>query len=197
MLDIARPALERYAAAHRMDLHTPDIPDRFPRPASWFKVQLVDQLLWDGYETVVWVDADTLFVRFDRSIVDLSPRGHSLWMVKHRIEGRDYLLPNCGVLVAHRDPRLTAFLAEVWRQEQWVTHPWWEQAAILSLLGWNVEQPGGLASPGLSTDWSDLVGFLGVEWNSMRYDPHPDPVVKHYTGMGWAERVRMMREGAR
>lgn len=193
LLDMAEPALLRYADRWGM---TPVVVRNMQcdRPASWYKLLLISLMLGEEHETVVWVDADTLFVDFDRNILDPALPDRPLWMTLHKVpDGRT--VPNCGVLIVHQHPRIRDFLNTAWAQTQYVDHPWWEQAAILHLLGWEVERPGGLANPPTEdTEWTPLVGWLGTEWNSMPlHDPHPHPVIKHYSGMGMPARVDQMR----
>lgn len=194
LLDVAEPTLERYADRHGMAVHV-ERREAFDRPPSWRKILLLYRLLED-YETAVWVDADAMFVSFDRDILDTADLSRPLWMCFHRVDSLGHLLPNCGVLVAHRDDRLFDFFDEVWAQEQFIDHPWWEQAAVCHLLGYTVDPPGGFAHPGEETAWSDLVGRLGTEWNSMCHDPHPEPVIKHFTGRPFDERLAAMRAEA-
>ena len=182
LLDIAARSFASYAEHHNFDLCTDPPGEWFTRPTSWFKILRLAGLLEDGYDTAVWVDADAMFVRFDRNIIEAAPPTRPLWMTLHRHPGADHPLPNCGVLVAHKSDRLYEFFDRVWEQTEYVEHPWWEQAAILQLLGWTIDPPGGLAHPGKDTEWTPLVGWLGTEWNSMTYDEHPTPYVKHYTG---------------
>lgn len=187
MLQVAEPSIRAYADRWGMDAHL-NLDLVCGRPASWYKILMVARLL-DSYETVVWVDADTLILRGGDNIVDHTNPMRPLWMVKHR--HGDILLPNAGVLVAYRDPMLTVFFDLVWQQTQYIDHPWWEQAAILHLLGWKIEPPGGGAQPGARSRYSNLVGYLSTKWNSMVHDPHPHPAIRHYTMM--PDRAAAMR----
>lgn len=190
LLDLAEPTFEKYARQWGWDYHRGEIGG--DRPASWSKLDVIRALMAD-YETVVWVDADAMFVRYDRDILRDTDPARPLWMAMHRVRGLANALPNAGVLVAYKTPRLLEFFDEVYDQEQFIDHPWWEQAAMLHLLGYRIDPPGGYATPGIGTEWSPLVGFFGTEWNSMPHDPHPNPLIKHFSGMSFAARLETMR----
>ena len=191
LLDLAEPTFARYAAEHGFDLHV-ERDFHIDRPPSWFKLKLIERLHFD-YDTVIWVDADAMVVNPHRNILDAVHPGPSLWMTRHHVAGHVPLIPNAGVMVAQRDFVLHDFFRAAWDQEQFIDHPWWEQAAMLDLLGYHIEPPGGLASPGEPTRWTPLVGWLGTEWNSMPHDPHPDPVIRHFTAMSFLSRLEAMR----
>lgn len=199
LLDVAEPTFKRYAAEHGFDLIVDREPDSFGRPTSWHKINMLCDALGKvpRYDTAIWVDADALFVRFDKNILDVTDRDRPLWMTMHKVGGADHPLPNCGVLVAHRHDDLLAFLGNAWRKKHFIDHPWWEQAAILELLGYSIDRPGGLAHPGEPTQWTRLVGFMGTQWNSMPlHDPHPEPMIVHFSGMGFDQRLEGMKEAA-
>lgn len=191
MLNLAEPTFARYADEHGFVLHIVRDFD-LDRPASWYKLKLIERLHFD-HETVIWVDADAMVVNPHRNILDAALPTHPLWMVRHHVAGHVPLIPNAGVIVAHRNFPLHDFFRAAWDMVQYVDHPWWEQAAMLDLLGYHIEPPGGLAYPHGDTEWTPLVGWLGTEWNSMGHDPHPDPVIKHFTPMSLTNRLEAMR----
>lgn len=189
LLDISAPTFSHYADRNRFDLHI----DRNlggERPPSWYKIPLLKELLAD-YDAAIWIDADAKVVAHHRNILDDADPSRPLWMVLHR--AGDVMLPNAGVMVAYSDPLLLDFFDAAWGQTQYVDHPWWEQAAMLHLLGYSIDRPGGLASPGPATRWTPLVGWLGTEWNSMPHDPHPHPYIRHFSGMPFLSRLEGMR----
>lgn len=192
LLDISEPTLQRYADIHELDLRLTRYSAPQERPTSWYKLRLLLDLFDEGYEAAMWIDADALIIRYDWNIFQQHARS-SLWMVLHN-DPDSNPRPNCGVLVAWNELRVRRFLEKAWEQTQYLTHPWWEQAAMLDLLGW--ELGNGWAKPGLPTEWSDLVGWLGTEWNSMPQDPHPYPIIKHWPGTPFMTRLEEMSREA-
>jgi len=190
---LATPSLERFAARHGYDLEIVDRPIDRDRPAAWSKILLIRRLL-DAYDTVVWVDGDAVIVDAGRDIVQDASDDRFLWLTMHHYEGGEQ--PNTGVLVVHAGDEACRFLQAVWRCEHLIEHPWWEQAAILELLGYDVSVPGR-ATMGTPTPWFERVGWLGTEWNSILQDPHPTPRIRHYPGMPFDVRLTMMSRDAR
>lgn len=190
LLDCAEPRIREYARRWGWDVHL-DHEIILDRPVGWYKVDLLHRLLLT-HDTVIWVDADALIVDTSRNILSRTSPQVPLWLSRSGI-GRNYSLPNCGVIVAYKSARLADFLDLVWEQRQFLDHPWWEQAAILHLLGWEIEAPGGFATPGDATVWSDMIGYLSHDYNSMPLDPSPMPVIKHWPGMRLDLRLGFMR----
>jgi hypothetical protein len=85
--------------------------------------------------------------------------------------------------------RADAFLRLVWDQDRYIDHVWWENAAILDLLGYRLSPCG----PERPSPHRRLVRFLGNEWNSIQEDPSPRPVIRHYPGRSRQERLARMR----
>lgn len=192
LAQIATPSLQRFAARHGYDLELGDRPIDPERPVSWSKIPLIRRLL-DAYDSVVWVDGDAV-VDSSRDIVDDTPDDRFLWMTMHHYDGAEQ--PNAGVLVVHAGDEASRFLDEVWRSEHLIEHPWWEQAAILELLGYDVSVPGQ-AIMGTPTPWFERVGWLSTEWNSIVQDPHPNPRIRHYPGIPFDVRLATMTRDAR
>lgn len=87
----------------------------------------------------------------------------------------------------HGEHRLTAvskadeFFAEVWAQEELVNHAWWEQAAVMTLLGYTLTFPIRRAAP---SAWLSGTAFLPTEWGSLTmYEGYRPARIRHYAGM--------------
>jgi glycosyltransferase involved in cell wall biosynthesis len=193
LLEISRPSLERLAARHgwALDLHVRGFPH--DRPAAWNKVVAIRSLL-DQYDTVVWIDADAVVMDPEPDITAVATADRFLWMTKHHYRGEDQ--PNTGVLVVHAGDEARRFLDAAWSTTHLVEHPWWEQAAMLHLLGFDVTDPGHsrLVEP---TEWYERVGWLDNRWNSIPDDWHPAAYVRHYAGKSQSERVALMSRDVR
>lgn len=191
LLELSRPSLERLAARHGWALDLRFRPFAHDRPPAWNKVVAVRSLLED-FDTVVWIDADAMVMDPEPDITAVATPDRFLWMTKHHFQGEDQ--PNTGVLVVHAGDEARRFLDATWSVTHLVEHPWWEQAAMLHLLGFDVSNPGHtrLVEP---TEWHDRIGWLDNRWNSIPDDWHPSAHVRHYAGMSQQERVaRMSRD---
>ncbi len=201
LLDLAAPTFRQYAEQHHY--HCEVIRGyNCDRPASWQKIPIILDLL-ESFSPVLWVDADAMFARTNRDIREdaIDPYdlwtggGREIWMTLHRVNYLSWPLLNAGVLVVYNTPRVIDFLYRVYDQAQFTDHPWWEQAAIMHLLGYDLDFRGW-AKPGPETEWSPLVGWLGTEWNSMSHDPHPHPYIEHFSGLPLPTRLEEMRKKA-
>jgi len=193
LLELARPSLERLAGRHgwALDLHFRSFPH--DRPPAWNKVVAIRSLL-ERYDTVVWIDADAMVMDPAPDITAVATPDRFLWMTKHHYRGEDQ--PNTGVMVVHAGDEARRFLDATWSATNLVEHPWWEQAAMLQLLGFDVTDPGHarLVEP---TEWYDRIGWLDNRWNSIPDDWHPAAYVRHYAGMAQHERVARMSKDLR
>ena len=177
-VDLVRPMLDHYADRYGYDVVAYHRALQTSRPPAWDKILLLRTLL-DSYDTAVWIDADAAIVRYDQDICDVADHTKQFWLTKHHYNSADQ--PNTGVLVLHRSPDVMRFLEQVWGQTSVIHHPWWEQAAILRLLGYDVSRLGEahLTAP---TPWFDMVGWLPKEWNSIIEDPAEAPRIVHLAG---------------
>ncbi len=186
LLDLARPRFQEYADRHGYQLHeTP--PGLLLRPPSWLKVsQLIDALTW--HEEALWIDADVAIVDGSRDVADEVPARSWQALVCHHTP--DGAVPNCGVWLVRQPMR--PILEHIWRMDRYVNHPWWEQAAMLDLLGYRHEpRPVVLDTP---TDLYGRTHWLGLEWNSHEEnDRHPEPRFAHATAGPVDWRADVMR----
>lgn len=172
LLDISLPTFRRYADTHGYELVIGEPP--VSADVSWRKLPLLIELFREGYDALVWIDADIVVLRHDRDILDDSP--HPLGLVVHEVpEGR---VPNCGLMVLRWPLGIASLvtaqaIAEARQAEgrPFRRSAWWEQAAIIEAIGGDpdadiVEVPRGIQ---LVTGTSLLRwGKLPYEWN-----PHP------------------------
>lgn len=175
LLNIMAPTVTYYANRHRMDCHLFALKTRLApdRPPAWDKLVIIRSAL-DAYDTVLWIDADAIIVNPKRDIrKDLSPR-HPIHLVAHRIGRR--VIPNTGIWVLQNDPQVLQLLDDMWKQEQYFHHRWWEQAAFMKLVGYDPEKAAYVGE----TRYSPLVSYLGNEWNSRDKDQADRPYIYHY-----------------
>jgi hypothetical protein len=93
----------------------------------------------------------------------------------------------------------------MWADTRRIHHPWWENAALLDALGYQL--PGAL-EPGLRgrlnrltgrrrelaqvrpTPYLDGIQFLSNAWNSTYLDPADEPRIVHCVGVPVDQRIR-------
>jgi hypothetical protein len=180
LLDISLPTFRRYADAHGYELVIGEPPAS--ANVSWRKLPLLIELFREGYDALVWIDADIVVLRYDRDILDDSP--HPLGLVVHEVpEGK---VPNCGLMVLRWPlgiaPLVTAQAVAEARQaggRPFRRAEWWEQAAIIEALGGDpdadmVDVPQGaqLATGTPLRAW----GGLPYVWNPHPHDYRGHPV---------------------
>jgi hypothetical protein len=166
LLAISSVTYEAYAALHGYDLRLATEPIDPERPPAWSKIALVRELL-ERYDEVLWVDADAIFLDISKDIAELVRPGKDLYLVEHVYEqDESWRSANTGVFLVRSTPWARGFLDRVWAAEQYVDHPWWENAAVLDLLGY--ELPPGLLPPRKvrRTVFDAHVELIGLEWNS-------------------------------
>ena len=137
------------------------------------------------YESALWLDADTVIVDDSRDIREDISEQAMMAMVRHQTVDGD--VPNAGVWFVRR--AALQFLDDVWAQEGFVNDPWWEQAAIMHLMGYDLTRPVRLSRPTkcfYATEW------LSVRWNSHPQHESPSPYIRHATTGTLESRLRRM-----
>jgi len=148
-----------------------------PTPPSWNKVTLIRKLI-ATYDLVVWVDADAVVVDLSRDIASEFQTDKWLHIVEIQPPSWGTHL-NAGVFAVRSGPTTASFFREVAQLTPFKHHPWWEQAAMLHLLGYDLWP----ARKARKTSYSDGVALIDKSWNSTPLDPSPAPRIKHYAGV--------------
>lgn len=187
LLELSLPRFAEYADRHGYELNTTP-PRLIMRPPSWMKVAVLLDAL-DRHDEALWIDCDVVLVDQELDLADEVPDGYWQALVRHHTP--DGEVPNAGVWYARQDAREA--LERVWRMDRYLDHVWWEQAALIDLLGYrHTTRPVEFVAP---TELYERTYWLGLEWNSHEQnDRHPQPRFAHATcgPVEWRERV--MRE---
>jgi hypothetical protein len=198
LLEISRPTFAAYAERHGYELIT-STETVVGRPPAWAKVPMVREVL-GSYDLALWIDADAVIVDGSRDIADVFEADRFLALVRHG----ERQVPNTGVMVWRAGEPAVELLERVWAAKRFVHHPWWENAALLDTLGY--ELPGELEPSrlrrfaargrrfGLARPSAFLSGiqFLPLEWNSVYLDRAESPRVVHCVGVPVSQRARDM-----
>jgi predicted O-methyltransferase YrrM len=192
LLDISLPALRAYARRQWFDLVIVRHDTAHGRPAAWGKIPIVARLL-DAYEVVVWLDADTIVVNPSRSIAHELRPGKDLYLVEHYNPHDAERTANTGVMMLRSSDWTRQLLAAVWVHTNRIDHPWWENAAMMDLLGYRIPPEHRPAQPHHWTSWRSRFHPLDVAYNSIPHlMPAPAPVINHYAGLPFEVRRPLM-----
>lgn len=183
LLDIAWPTFEEFADRHGYDLIEADT--QSPRPPSWWKVPVLRELLTQ-YGEVLWLDADVVVVDPTEDLP--VPVGPVQAVVAHRTA--DGEVPNLGVWLVRRP--MIPVLDQLWRMTENLNHPWWEQAAMVQLLGYG----GTPLRQQRPSELLDKTHFLGPEWNRHVNDRTPCEHVRVQHATMHEDRAEVMRRWA-
>ncbi len=175
-LPLIEPILREYGRRFGYDVvaHTELADD--VRPPAWSKVKfLLDALV--THREVIWIDSDAILLDLSRDLrKDVKRATEFAWTV-HHYDNADY--PNSGVLFLRSTPDTVALLNAVYAQEDLIEHPWWENAALIRLLGYSAE----IVDEGRTqTPMNVAVQHLDASWNSIRQDRGTPMRVRHFAG---------------
>lgn len=191
--DCAAAAVRAYAALHDATPYVEDALVFAERPAPWHRVRLIPELFARGADCVLWIDADATFLRYDVDIRSVLRPGKDLYLVQHRVG--DSIIPNTGVMVLRNTPWTLDLLDRLWRLDRYTHHIWWENAAMIDLMGYYRLLGGHIDIPNRAV--LDRVEFLPLEWNSLAPGCMArDPIIIHYAGQSRADRDRELPKHA-
>ena len=189
LLKLSGATFEIFAERHGYDLDLRTTLADKARPAAWSKLVLIRGLL-STHDTVLWVDADAAIVDVTRDIAD-DMNGQYLGLVAHHYDNQ--VIPNSGVMLLNRSRLTNKFLERAWNATRWIDHPWWENAAILELMGHEVGDGPGPVTMKSPTKFYREAALLGKEWNSITIDEAAHPRIRHYPGQSQEYRLEHLQ----
>ena len=177
--DLALSTLIQYARHHGFDLaHADSAPS--DRPLPWHKILMIDELFRCGYECVFWMDADAILLDLQQDIRDILEAGKDFYLVRHRMDGRE--TPNTGVMLARNTPWTRSLLKQIWAQDQYIDHAWWENAALIHLLCGSEFADADIVNRGEPLS-QEKIKWLDEAWNVLpRFSKTSRCHVKHFAG---------------
>lgn len=194
---VTLPYVERYCGRHGYELW--DVPLATyadGRPASWGKVAALARAL-HGADAAVWIDADVLVRPDAAAIHEVVPGTAWQALVFHNVpEGE---IANCGVWLVR--PEMAGVLRTVWDDVVFIDHPWWEQAAVLRLLGYGVDTWPITPPVGEPTNLFARTFELDGWWNAHPHDTRRGAMayarMRHATPGNNRDRLAMLRAWVR
>lgn len=200
LLEVALPGYQAFARRHGYDLHVGE--KLTDLPPAWNKIPVLLDALKD-YEQVTWFDCDLVIVdgKDDlpaitsdpgRGVFVSEPKQHAL--VRHF--ENDSEVPNSGVWQVTR--ACVPLLERMLELQVFHDHGWYEQAALMTLMGYTVP-PQGSEFPKTKcrcvheTEWYKQCQFMRLVWNS-----HPNyraerPHIVHCSYVNMIQRIEVMR----
>jgi hypothetical protein len=175
-LDISRELRTEFCAVNEYELveSTAAIAGR---PPAWWKVRMLQELLTE-FDQVLWMDSDAIVVdpgSDPRS--QYGAKGLPWQWVVHRYGGDSF--PNMGVLLLRRHDAVLELLEQMWRRTEFIDHKWWENAAVLDLIGYATEEPIRKVRPSVH---DSIIAELPQRWNVIPQAGGADIAVAHFAG---------------
>jgi len=190
LLDVALPTYKDFAQRHGYDII---VGERMTAmPPAWNKIPLLIDVL-GKYDAVVWFDCDLVVVN---PTDDFPPMRDGTYhaLVRHF---EDYSeIPNSGVWRV--DKYILPLLHKMDGLEVFEHHGWWEQAALMTLMGYCVP-PEGSHYPDTRcrcvrpTKWYTTCDFMRLVWNSHPNYRADKPRVVHCSYPDMPRRLEVMR----
>jgi hypothetical protein len=194
------PRMRAFAEAHGYEqraIHG----DHWQRPRGWLKIEAIQAALDDRFDFIFWMDIDTIVLRSDVDVRMAAVDNAHLHMAWHGPETSEIMATdfvphyNSGIMLIRATDWSRAFFKQVWETGQ-LRHPWFDQATILHLLGYDgclglgpnrPDEPNRSRLARLDTAWNSIPGLAMA----------PDPIVHHYAGIGNpSTRLRMIEADA-
>jgi len=187
LLEIALPSFKAFADRHGYDLLIPEsVPDA--RPPAWYKIKALLAAL-ETYDEAIWIGADLVIVDGSEDIE--VPADYWQAMVNHHTA--DGEVPNTDFWLCRKP--MIPYLSQVWESKQFIHNGWWEQAALLELMGYNQQlRPNRVTT---NTELLQHTYFLENGWNVHKWDmvKSVHPRIQHATM--YQDRAAVMCEWAK
>ena len=206
--DITSKTFKKYAAKYDYVFENVKMP-KMDRPYAWNKIKiLLDEIQKNNFEYLLWVDADSYFNIYEKNISEIIDEKKEIYIAKHYCEvhkGTKYknakltvLRINSGVMLLKSSEYNHNFLTKVWNNKKFINHQWWEQAAIMDIIGLRAEINHNL-NDNIGNNILDKIKFLSGRWNSipskldMSMEKH-NPIIIHMAGMKNDDRERYLKK---
>ena len=192
LLDVALPTYKDFAQRHGYDLIVGQ--KLCDLPPAWNKIPLlIDALTGQGYDEVVWFDCDLVVVDPTSDFPPI-PQEKLHAMVRHFEDNSE--VPNSGVWRLRHDA--LPLLDKIMELEVFRNHGWWEQAALLTMMGYAIPPEGShfhdtKCKCVYATKWHDACYFMRLAYNSHPNYRAEHPRIVHCSYESMPQRLDVMR----
>ena len=194
LLDVSLPTYKEFAHRHGYEVIVGN--KLTDLPPAWNKVPLLLESL-QRFDEVVWFDCDLVIVDPTEDFPRMGDSLHSL--VRHFENNSE--VPNSGVwrlkqyALNHYSERLLNGILDL---DVFTNHGWWEQAALMTLMGYIVPPEGSDFKDTkcrcvYKTVWYRCCQFMRLCWNSHPNYRAEHPRIVHCSYESMVQRLEVMR----
>ena len=207
--NITTKSMHKYADKFNLKFEFLDMPDT-GRVQTWNKIlQIKNEILKRENDYIMWVDADAFFPNDAENILSIIDDKYEIYLSSHYcsvFKGSNYkntILTtnriNCGVMIFKVSNFCLEFLEKVWSKKEYINHFWYEQAAIMDLVGLKADITGNLNDNKGNDFYLNKIKFLTKEWNSIPSfgaisSESIRPSIIHLAGIENDERIKLLND---
>ncbi len=207
--NITTKSMLKYADKFNLKFKFLDMPDT-GRVQTWNKIlQIKNEIQKKEDDYIMWVDADVFFPNDAENILSVLENKYEIYLSSHYcsvFKGSNYkntILTtkriNCGVMIFKVSDFCLEFLENVWNKKEYINHFWYEQAAMMDLVGLKADITGNLNDNKGNDFYLNKIKFLSKEWNSIPSfgeisSESIRPSIIHLAGIENEERIKLLND---
>lgn len=206
---ITTETMRNYAKKYNLRFEFLEMPvtNRVP---TWNKIiSIKEQILKKENDYIMWVDADVFFPKDAENILSTIEDNFEIYLTSHYssvFKGSNFkntILTtkriNCGVMIYKVSDFCVKFLNDVWNKKEYLDHFWYEQAAIMDLIGLKADITGNLDDNKGDDTYLNKIKFLPKEWNTIPSFSEISseslrPSIIHLAGMEDKDRIDILND---
>lgn len=206
---ITTKSMANYASKFNLKFEFLEMPST-GRVQTWNKIiSIKEEILKKENDYIMWVDADVFFPNDAENILSVIENNFEIYLTSHYcsvFKGSNYkntILTtkriNCGVMIFKVSDYCLEFLNKVWNKKEFINHFWYEQAAIMDLIGLKADLTGNLKDNQGIEYYINKIKFLPKEWNTIPSFSEISseslrPSVIHLAGMDNNDRINLLKD---
>jgi hypothetical protein len=180
----------KFAEIHGYQIEICDQSLDATKPPAWTKLLFILNLM-EKYDEIFWVDSDAIILETSVDVLDeINPHTEIAW-VYHEYENQRH--PNSGVMYIRVNESTKNLFSEASLQNDLEKHPWWDQAALMRVMGIHTEDSKinlGINRNTIKIEEQEL----SLSWNSIRQNSASRPYIRHFAGEPFWIRKFLMAE---